>query len=476
MDQQEAEVLITKRSNREQIWKYMMKNDLLNYPKKVYNKIPNFKGAIDAVERFCELKEFKDAKLIQISLDRPLEYVQKSSLKAGKEIIVPIPKLNNDLFIRVPPPIDGKIDDEHFRVPTRQQRLLEGQSILKIDDKINIDIVVIGSVCVDRNGHRIGKGLGFADLEFAMMMKMGAIKPETIVVTIVHDSQIVDDLPDHLFKKHDVHVDIIVTPTQTIIISNKLKKPDGIYWDILTQRRINAVRLLQQMKELDEKDGKVVVLKEEDPNDTPIKLNSERKLAQKRAREFRKNIRKPKKSEDNTTEDENKGKENNRVSRKRQPRPRKINNKTDRSVDNEKFEKKSQTTTSAPPTKTTSTPTTPPVRKHRSRVQIDYTLKLSKIRPEVRIRDVKNALNERGVKPIELTWRSQRGICYLHFGKIRGKEAVQDESISIDSIIDNLQKLKVGPTTDDSNENDFIVVDLVTKPVTKIEIVNATSA
>lgn len=464
MDQREADVSITKRSSRERIWKYMMKNDLLNYPKKVYNKIPNFKGAVDAVERFCSLNEFKDAKLIQISLDKPLEYLQKSSLKAGKEIIVPIPKLNNGLFVRVPPPIDdGKID-EHFRAPTRQQRLLEGQSIVKIDDKFNIDIVVVGSVCVDRDGRRIGKGLGFADLEYAMMRKIGSIKPDTTVVTIVHDSQIVDKLPDDLFKKHDVHVDIIVTPTETIIVNNKLKKPDGIYWDILTQRRINAVQLLQQMKELDEKDGKVIVLKEEDPNDASSKFNSERKLAQKKARELRKNNRKQK-SEGNTTEDENKGKENNRVPRRpRQQRPRKIDNKndnkTDTSVDNEKHEKR--TTTKAP------------VRKHRSKLHINFTIKLSKIRPEVRIRDVKNALNDRGIKPSELTWRSQRGICYLHFGTIDGYPT--DEPLSIHSIINSLQKLSVGPTAGEDHENDFIAVDLVPKPVTKIENVNATPA
>ena len=34
--------------------------------------------------------------------------------------------------------------------------------------RIKLDLVVIGSVAVDKLGHRIGKGEGFADLEFAM--------------------------------------------------------------------------------------------------------------------------------------------------------------------------------------------------------------------------------------------------------------------------------------------------------------------
>lgn len=113
--------------------------------------------------------------------------------------------------------------------------------------------MVMGAVCVSKLGHRIGKGEGFADLEFAMMMRMGAINQETIVVTTVHDCQIVDDLPERIFHKHDVPVDVIVTPTQTIVVSERLKKPEGIFWDILTMRRVKSMQILGQLKELDEK-------------------------------------------------------------------------------------------------------------------------------------------------------------------------------------------------------------------------------
>lgn len=39
-------------------------------------------------------------------------------------------------------------------------------------------------------GYRIGKGEGYADLEFAMMMKMGAVNQNTIVAVTVHDCQV----------------------------------------------------------------------------------------------------------------------------------------------------------------------------------------------------------------------------------------------------------------------------------------------
>jgi 5-formyltetrahydrofolate cyclo-ligase len=81
--------------------------------------------------------------------------------------------------------------------------------------RIKIDLVVIGSVAVDRFGRRIGKGEGFADLEFAMgASHHGAVSADTVVITTVHDIQVFDELPPKLFEAHDLPVDVIVTPTE----------------------------------------------------------------------------------------------------------------------------------------------------------------------------------------------------------------------------------------------------------------------
>jgi 5-formyltetrahydrofolate cyclo-ligase len=62
-------------------------------------------------------------------------------------------------------------------------------------------LVVVGSVAVDRLGRRIGKGEGFADLEYAMAASHhGAVTSETLVLTTVHDVQVFDQLPQDLFQ------------------------------------------------------------------------------------------------------------------------------------------------------------------------------------------------------------------------------------------------------------------------------------
>lgn len=90
-------------------------------------------------------------------------------------------------------------------------------------------------------GYRIGKGEGYADLEYAMMCAMGAVTPDTIVVTTVHDTQIVD-IPEELMEDHDVLVDYIITDTQVIKCNRTKPKPTGIIWSRLTPEKVRFQR------------------------------------------------------------------------------------------------------------------------------------------------------------------------------------------------------------------------------------------
>lgn len=60
------------------------------------------------------------------------------------------------------------------------------ESPLLSDAPDHTAILILGCLV----GWRIGKGEGYADLEYAMMVSMGAVSKETPVVTIVHDCQV----------------------------------------------------------------------------------------------------------------------------------------------------------------------------------------------------------------------------------------------------------------------------------------------
>ena len=71
---------------------------------------------------------------------------------------------------------------------------------------LHVDIVVVASVVVNPiSGARLGKGKGYGDIEYAMMRQLGACDDTTLVVTTVHESQLLDDLPASVMTEHDLY-------------------------------------------------------------------------------------------------------------------------------------------------------------------------------------------------------------------------------------------------------------------------------
>ena len=104
-----------------------------------------------------------------------------------------------------------------------------------------VDIVVCGSVAVNRDGARLGKGAGYSDIEVALLQEAGLISPTTVIVTTVHPIQVVDEpLPE---TEHDFSVDLIVTPDE-VIECGPPRRPSGLYWDPLTEDKIAVIPVL----------------------------------------------------------------------------------------------------------------------------------------------------------------------------------------------------------------------------------------
>ena len=91
----------TKPSIRQKVWECMEKNDLANFPRPVYNRIPNFKGANLAGQKVIEMEEFKNAKIIKVNPDKPQEEVRYHVLDQDKTLLVPTPRLSKGLFNRL---------------------------------------------------------------------------------------------------------------------------------------------------------------------------------------------------------------------------------------------------------------------------------------------------------------------------------------------------------------------------------------
>jgi 5-formyltetrahydrofolate cyclo-ligase len=178
------------------------------------------------------------ARVLKANPDKAQRAVRARALTEGKVLYMAVPRLADELPFYL-------LDPDHLSMPPWEAAAKEGAA--KAGRKVaatelpSVDLVVCGSVAVNRQGARIGKGGGFSDLEVAFLVEAGVIRPDTILATTVHPLQLVDEpLAETV---HDFRVDLIVTPDE-VIRCGEPRRPPGILWEHLHQDKIAEVPAL----------------------------------------------------------------------------------------------------------------------------------------------------------------------------------------------------------------------------------------
>ncbi|VAI14991.1 unnamed protein product [Triticum turgidum subsp. durum] len=236
---------------RKRVWDVLEAESVARNPRPVHHRIPNFDGAAAAADSLGRLDVFQNAQCVKVNPDSPQKQVRFLTLSGDKKLLTPQPRLRTGFFSALESQMipTGCIPEACTSVGAAKY----GRPI-GLDEVIKVDLIVIGSVAVDPStGARLGKGEGFAELEYGMLRYMGAIDDSTMVVTTVHDKQLVDDIPVEKLLIHDVPVDIICTPTQVILTNTAIPKPQGIYWEKLSPEKLGQIRILRELKRRIEK-------------------------------------------------------------------------------------------------------------------------------------------------------------------------------------------------------------------------------
>ncbi|XP_061450125.1 methenyltetrahydrofolate synthase domain-containing protein isoform X2 [Rhineura floridana] len=254
---------VSKWNIRHKIWDYMEANNLADFPRPVHHRIPNFKGSFQMSDPLQTWDAFEKAREVKVDPDKPLEGIRLAVLQARKTLLVPTPRLRTGLFNRIVPPSGAT--KETLKKCATSQGIRDYSVPVGLDAKVQVDLVVVGSVAVSDKGWRIGKGEGFADMEYAMMVSMGAVREDTIVVTAVHDCQVVD-IPEELLGDHDLIVDYILTPTRVIKTGCRCPKPRGILWHKISYEMLEKIPILKNLRYREKQEGKVVALRDEQPD------------------------------------------------------------------------------------------------------------------------------------------------------------------------------------------------------------------
>jgi 5-formyltetrahydrofolate cyclo-ligase len=228
----------TKQAIRERVWALLEREGAARFPG-ARGRIPNFVGAEAAAERLAELPEWQRARVVKANPDAPQLPVRARALAEGKLVYMAVPRLTH------PKPF-MLLDPSRLKVPPRRAVSIRGAAAasrkVSIEEMQPVDLVICGTVAVNRKGVRVGKGGGYSDLEFALLVEAGLITDDTALVTTVHPLQVLnEDLPE---TDHDFRVNRIVTPDE-VIACRRTRRPQGILWDHLDDDKIGAIPALK---------------------------------------------------------------------------------------------------------------------------------------------------------------------------------------------------------------------------------------
>ncbi|MDW8102274.1 MAG: 5-formyltetrahydrofolate cyclo-ligase [Anaerolineae bacterium] len=184
---------------RRSIWDRLEREDIADFPRPCYGRIPNFKGSQQVPLWLLRVPEFKSARCVFCPPDFVLKSVRDLVLREGKILAAALPHMRGFVELR------GEADTS-IRGLARYGRPL----------KTPVDFIVQGSVAVDPYGNRLGKGTGYGDQEIAYLKGRGLLREGCKVATLVHDVQVVEDLSPFM-EPHDVRVDYVLTPTRWFI-------------------------------------------------------------------------------------------------------------------------------------------------------------------------------------------------------------------------------------------------------------------
>lgn len=235
LDEQYDRAPSTKQAIRNRIWDLLERERVVE--RGVHGYIPAFAGSDAAADQLGQLPAWHAARVVKVVPDRAQRPVRNRALREGKLLYMPVPMLADEPPFYVLDPTALAMAPE--TASSEDVARMGGK--IGIHDMKPIDMVICGSVAVNRDGSRLGKGAGYSDIEVALLNEAGLLGPHTLIVTTVHPLQVIEEpLPE---TGHDFSVDLIVTTGEVIQCGN-LHRPDRIYWDHLTPEKIAAIPVL----------------------------------------------------------------------------------------------------------------------------------------------------------------------------------------------------------------------------------------
>jgi 5-formyltetrahydrofolate cyclo-ligase len=226
-----------KQAIRERVWSKLEAASVVEPG--VAGYIPSFQGAAKAAGHLAALGVWQQAHVLKVVPDRAQLPVRVLALTHGKLVYMAAPKLATPEPFYVLDPATLSVSPVEAAEREAAARIAP---MANVETMQAIDLVVVGSVAVNKKGARLGKGAGYSDIELGLLVEARLVTERTTICTTVHELQVLDEeLPE---LPHDFRVDVIVTP-ERIIRCSEPKRPETIDWSSLRAGQIEAIPVLK---------------------------------------------------------------------------------------------------------------------------------------------------------------------------------------------------------------------------------------
>lgn len=225
---------------RSKVWKLLEDKKLATFPLPIKGRIPNFVGSEEAARRLAELKVWSNSRTIAVNPDAPQKPIREIALREGKTIVMSTPRLQKGFLL-----IEPK-KGMNFSFASTIKGAFKFGRLASLEEIPSVDLFVVGSVAVNLEGLRIGKGEGYSEIEWALLFMRNKVNENVPIVTTVHELQIVDI--SFSYMPYDLPLDLIVTPSKVIWIERKFRKPERIYWNLMDENKIEEIPILKKLK------------------------------------------------------------------------------------------------------------------------------------------------------------------------------------------------------------------------------------
>jgi 5-formyltetrahydrofolate cyclo-ligase len=225
-----------KNAIRERVWSALIEARISTADARGY--IPDFVGSDRAAELLASTDPWRIARTVKANPDTAQLPVRARALAEGKILYMAVPKIATiQPFYLIDPAEPGLSPDQ----AASSRVAAQASPRVGLEEMHPIDLVVCGTVAVNREGVRLGKGAGYSDIEVALLIEDGLLTDETVIVTTVHSLQVVDEpLPE---GDHDFRVDLIVTEND-IIQCPRSPRPPGLLWESMPPEKVKAIPIL----------------------------------------------------------------------------------------------------------------------------------------------------------------------------------------------------------------------------------------